>query len=572
MAKLHQINGPQIGRDLFLTEPLMTVGRSEKNQFILNDIDISRRHAQIEAREGMFYLKDLGSVNGTFVNSQKINGAHCLRNGDEIKIGYTKFFFFFDNNFVPSEELLNRRQGIPLSKSLEKEEAIPSGTLFFSMEDLDFAKSAERQALDFIQDKKMGTGTEMFVPQAQAQAQVAVKAPTPADDLIAKYAILFKVSDVLIQPMNLTELLDKILALLVEIFPADRCFLFIIDQKNDELLLEAQHPKPSTSLANRFSLENVDLSYGLLKEVLKKRTPVLTQDAAFDQRFEASKSIHMSSIRSAMVTPLLFQDQILGVLQLDSRQLISAFMKEDLDLFVAVARQIAVAIHSKRLDEKYLQEKNYRDRLSRFHSPEVVEALFRQKEQGVLEVENKECTVLFSDVKGFTAMSERLPAMDIANLMNEYFTLMADIVFQFNGTLDKFIGDAVMAVFGAPIQREDDPKRAIRSAVLMQETIKKMNKNRPPETQFHVRIGINTGQCVAGLVGSPQRMEYTVLGDAVNTASRIESHTLPGKIYISHSTYLKIKDEFNTKILEPISVKNKSAPVKIYEILFEKES
>ncbi|MEK7484040.1 MAG: adenylate/guanylate cyclase domain-containing protein, partial [Planctomycetota bacterium] len=219
---------------------------------------------------------------------------------------------------------------------------------------------------------------------------------------------------------------------------------------------------------------------------------------------------------------------------------------------------------------QYLREKSFRDTLSRFHSPEVVESLFQKGERANMEMENKVCTILFSDVKGFTALSEKLPPMDIAGLMNEYFTLMADVVFRFNGTLDKFIGDSVMAVFGAPIQRaaEDDASRAIKTAIDMQKAVIEMNKQRPEETQFHIRIGVNTGPCVAGLVGSPQRMEYTVLGDSVNTASRIESNTPPGKIYMSEETYRLVKNQFKTKELDPILAKNKTKPVKIYEILY----
>lgn len=561
VAKIHQINGPQIGQDLFLTHPIETVGRSEKNTFVLNDPDISRRHAQFETRGGLYYLKDLGSVNGTFVNGQKITEV-LLRNGDEIKIGYTKFFFFLDNHHVPSKGLLKGKQGIPLAKTNEDDESIPTNTLYFSLEQLDFARSAEQQALGYIRDKK--TSTQHQLQESPPKLQ-EVKTRADDHDLIAKYAILFKISDMLIQPMNFNHLLERILELLMEIFPADRSFIFTYDPSNDELLLETQHPKAVNNTP--VDMTKMSISFTLLRDVLTKRVSIVTKDASMDKRF-ASESLHLANIRSAMLTPLIFKDQVFGVIQLDSLKLINAFSPEDLDLFVAVSRQIAVSMHSKRMDEQYLREKNFRDTLSRFHSPDVVEVLFRKGERANLDMENRTCTILFSDVKGFTSLSEKLPPMEIAGLMNEYFTLMAEVVFKFSGTLDKFIGDAVMAIFGAPIQREDDAIRAIKTAVAMQESIHEMNKMRPEESKFHVRIGINTGPCVAGLVGSPQRMEYTVLGDAVNTASRIESSTPPGKIYISEATYFQIKNHFQTQELEPIIAKNKSQPVKIYEILY----
>ena len=183
--------------------------------------------------------------------------------------------------------------------------------------------------------------------------------------------------------------------------------------------------------------------------------------------------------------------------------------------------------------------------------------------------EEKECAILFSDIRGFTSLSERMAPPEVVKMLNEYYTRMIDILFDNDGTLDKTIGDAIMAVFGAPVSDPDSTAKAIRTALGMMEELKKFNAERVSrkEEPFQIGIGINTGVVVAGNLGSIKQFSYTVIGDEVNLASRMCSNAKAGQILVTEATYRKAKWLFEFNQLEPIKVKNVTNPVQIYEVL-----
>jgi adenylate cyclase len=176
-------------------------------------------------------------------------------------------------------------------------------------------------------------------------------------------------------------------------------------------------------------------------------------------------------------------------------------------------------------------------------------------------------TILFSDIQGFTGISERLSPPEVANLLNDYFSLMTEVIFKHGGTLDKYIGDALMALFGAPFLHEDDAVRAVRTAIEMRNELKGLMARKEDNVKFNIRIGVNTGNVVAGNIGSMQRMEYTVLGDAVNTAARLETMAKAGQILIGERTYQLAKDFFDIKPVGKWRVKGKEKEVMVYEVL-----
>jgi len=179
----------------------------------------------------------------------------------------------------------------------------------------------------------------------------------------------------------------------------------------------------------------------------------------------------------------------------------------------------------------------------------------------------KNVTILFTDIVSFTPLSERLAATEVSILLNHYFRRMTDIIFDYNGTLDKYIGDAIMAVFGAPIERENDAERAIMAALEMRKSLFQMMETVEPDRKFDIRLGINSGKVVAGNLGSPKRMDYTVIGDTVNTASRLESIGEPNQILIGENTYQLVKGKFNIREVGEKLVKGKKQAVMIYEVL-----
>lgn len=165
-----------------------------------------------------------------------------------------------------------------------------------------------------------------------------------------------------------------------------------------------------------------------------------------------------------------------------------------------------------------------RSRLERFHSPQIIEMILKgsqESKDNIIEPKDLTATILFTDIIGFTRLSEQMPPREINIFLNQCFTRMSDIIFKYDGTLDKYIGDGLMAVFGAPMEKEDDPERAIRAAQEMRQELTEMMYKTGEDRQFNVRIGINTGRVVAGNIGSPKRMDYTVIGDPVKYCLKI---------------------------------------------------
>ncbi|HEY0133344.1 MAG TPA: adenylate/guanylate cyclase domain-containing protein, partial [Nannocystis sp.] len=187
---------------------------------------------------------------------------------------------------------------------------------------------------------------------------------------------------------------------------------------------------------------------------------------------------------------------------------------------------------------------------------------------GRIDSERKQVTVLFADISGFTEMSERLDAEEVAAMTDAVLQELARAVYESEGYIDKFIGDSVMAVFGAPIVHEDDPDRALRAALAMREYLKKFNDSwmKRVGAPLTLHIGINTGLVIAGNVGSDLRLSYTVMGDTVNTASRLENAARPGQILVSRNTYRLTQESFAFVALDPIQVKGKREPLVVYEL------
>jgi adenylate cyclase len=218
---------------------------------------------------------------------------------------------------------------------------------------------------------------------------------------------------------------------------------------------------------------------------------------------------------------------------------------------------------------KSLREKEMIKRaFTRYVAREVVEEILKDPEHMMLTGERREATVLFCDIRGFTTMSERLRPEEVVSLLNEFYTLMIETTFKHDGTLDKFLGDAVMAVFGAPIAHPDHAARAVKTALDMRAAVAELSERRVAQGQdpFEVGIGVSLGEVVAGTVGTEDRMEYTVIGDSVNVAARLQDRARPGSILLTRRTYEAVKSLVDAKSLGALKVKGKEEEVEVYEV------
>ncbi len=228
------------------------------------------------------------------------------------------------------------------------------------------------------------------------------------------------------------------------------------------------------------------------------------------------------------------------------------------------------AMGSMLLLEDISSEKRMKSTMSRYMDAALADKLMGEGSE-LLGGQDSVATILFSDIRSFTTLSEELGAQGIVSLLNEYFTLMVDIITEEGGMLDKFIGDAIMAIFGTPFAHEDDPDRAVKASIRMMEELAEYNARRAQHNQqpIDIGIGLNTGHVVSGNIGSPRRMDYTVIGDGVNLAARLESATKQygAHILVSEFTLDELKSSYRHRLVDNVIVKGKTEPVGVYELL-----
>ena len=269
------------------------------------------------------------------------------------------------------------------------------------------------------------------------------------------------------------------------------------------------------------------------------------------------------------LTPLLGKNSTRGRLQKGSEKNIKAGKNSPLDE-ITVGREIIGAML---MIEDISSEKRMKSTMSRYMDPELADQLMATggENEDIMGGKQSVGTVLFSDVRSFTTITEELGAQGTVKLLNDYFTIMVDCITDEGGMLDKFIGDAMMCIFGTPVPHEDDPDRAVRAAIRMMTDLKTFNEKRANEGKMAIDhgMGINTDSIVSGNIGSPKRMDYTVIGDGVNLAARIESacKQYGAHILISEFTYKAVKATYRTRQVDYVIVKGKTEPVGVYEVL-----
>jgi adenylate cyclase len=488
----------------FLGEERAVIGRSEGCDVVIPDPWISGRHALFERRGDELWLVDLDSRNGTFLDGRPIREAP-VRADAQVAFGHTS----------GALRAVNRAAPIPQHAS----------------------------AVRYLAD---------------AERLVAEGDGPPGDPARRQLAALRAVGRALVDALDLDESLGRILATVAAAVGAERSSLLLLDDHG--ALVPRVHLPPEAPPR---------LSASVLAAASQARAGLLVLDAQHDARFAAAQSVVFHGIRSCLCVPIWAEGRMLGMLVLD-RGVVKPFTADDLDLVTAVAYHAALAIERARLQERARSVDQQRRRLLRHFSPDVANLILsqtEQKEDPLSASVREEATMLFSDVRGFTGLTERLPPLELAHLLREYLSEMTKALFEERGTLDKFMGDGLMAVFGVPVAQPDDAVRAVRCATRMRARLAALNARLPADRRLEIRIGINTGRVVAGSFGTPERLEFTVLGDAVNVAARLESIAEPGAICVGEATFERTRDRFGYRLLGERTVKGRSAPVRVYELV-----
>ena len=595
--------------------PHNTLGRHPNNTVQVLDRIVSKEHCHVDLVDGRWLLRDLGSLNGTYINGERV-GERALNPGDEITLGATRILFDGDGALRAGRQIPPGYGLSGLSAPVLQAVSAPPIPMPF----LPTAQPAPSPAPVFPVHQGLpgglppgqttapfGGGPRNSVPQpvplVQLKPSIDLSRVTIATGMVEshirsrlgmeqnflpeglvpdnatlrrdyeKLRVSYELARAIGAELDIQKVMDRILAAAFQILQADRGIILLYGDDDKSPTGKTLQPRAvRTRQGTQDPNEPLLISSTIVEQVASQRQAVLSSDATVDSRFQGAHSIIMQSIRSSMAVPLLHSDELFGIILLDSQIATNAFTEKDLQIFQNVANQAAIAVQNSLYARKLEAEAITRERFARLLSPAIAQQVLDGKVAIAKGGEGRQTTVLFSDIRGFTSMSEDENAQVIVDMLNEYFELMVEVVFKSEGTLDKFVGDEIMALFGAPVSHGDDAIRAVRTAIEMLEVLAELNRQRAikGDPEIRIGIGINTGHVVAGYIGSSKALEYTVIGDTVNTGARLCSLAKAGEIIISAATLAQLGNLFDVVELPPTAVKGKAQPLKVYNVIGEK--
>jgi adenylate cyclase len=483
-------------------------GRSPSSQIVLGPPSVSRTHAKFRVDHDRCFVTDLGSRCGTFVGGGRISTETEIVAGDKIRLGEVAL------------------------------------TLSHTDPKIQFdARPADATIVRRVGDRS----------SIRSDQQVMT-----AERVLAIFA---EVGRMLLSVRPLPEVLGRLADLTFEVLPNERVFLLLADPGAPEGLRATAMRSRDRSVP-----QGVTLSKTVLHQVVTERVAMLATDVPSDARLGSSMSLVQQAVRSFMCAPLLIHEKVEGVLYVDSQR--HTFTANDLDAFTALATYASIGIEQARMSEQLLRESRRRERLQRYHSQSVIERILTAGEEADTQflAQERDVTILFCDIVSFTTLCEHLAPNDIVSLLNGFFSKMSDVIFEHEGTLDKYIGDELMVVYNAPIDQPDHAARAARTALGMRRALAAFNEE-SPTIPLEVRISIASGRAMVGDIGTTRRREFTVLGDVVNTASRIKGNANPGQIVMAASTARQLPHELKTDRIGMVQVRGRIADLEIFRLI-----
>jgi adenylate cyclase len=541
---------------VFPPQGACTIGRAPDNTVVLDDPRASRYHAHVKsADDGSFTLVDGAVINGELrrsANKVFVNGGphyeHQLKNGDRITIG---------------------------ASTLRFEQRAEERTTDVRYDDKPLGHTQLVVSANDVMETVLHKSAENLPTAATSQSRDKVLEALQRKANIL--SALYEMSKTLGSVFDLEAIFAKATDVIFRSTPADRVVALLAEgtgkENPEDVVLN-----PIAMRARDESLNNharkLSIGRTITRKVMRDRVALLSQDAASDEEFAGVDSIVSQGVRSTICAPLVGESRVHGAIYADRLDPFAAFKPDDLELISAVAAQTAIAVENARAHERLAREEVARANYSRFLPEYVVKQMLENPDSFKLGGVSQTITILFADIRGFTRISEHAAPEKIVNLLNRYFSAMTDIIFAHGGTLDKYLGDGLMALFGAPTTTPEDASNALNTAVAMQRRLLGINQELRQEglSEVGVGIGLHTGDVIVGYIGSERRSEYTAIGDAVNTASRLESNARGGQILISDATAKAARSRYKLHPRDPITVKNREQPVVLWEVDWQKAS
>ncbi len=546
------------GKDevLALAADELRIGRGTENEVVLADFSVSRRHAVIRKEGGAWFVQDLMSTNGIQLNGVTSKRA-MLKPGDRLKVGI--FELQVEEVREPPISGASAKlttAGLPQlspAPGTPRMPQVPVGTATIVRSLADFSAA---WGLDVKSSGETRSNKRKDLDEAYSSKI---------------FGFMTRLARLLIRSDSVDEVLARVMDIAFEALPVDRGFILLLDEATGKTVCELARTKERSEFRPQ---SEVPVSQTMVEQVMRDRVALLTYDALADQRLAGGDSIRIHQIRAAMCTPLWSGEKIIGVFQVDTPFHAGTFNEKDLDLLTALANYAAVAVERLRYAKTVEFERLVRSRLERYHSPAVIESIVQfspsAAEPTVGKMKLAEATVMFADLAGFTPVSENASPQEVAEMLEAYFTHAVEAIFAAGGTLDKFIGDCVMAFFGAPVPQADHARRAVQAALQIQAAQEALNRERAAKglPTLEVRIAIQSGPVMVGDVGSRKRVDYTVLGNTVNVAARLESGVAePGEITLGGETHRLLAGAYPTEALGEFQLKGLQQKVHAFRVL-----
>ncbi|MBW2964331.1 GAF domain-containing protein [Candidatus Woesearchaeota archaeon] len=340
-------------------------------------------------------------------------------------------------------------------------------------------------------------------------------------------------------------MMEAVLQEITQVIDAKLSFFLLYNKKSNKTELKISGKLKSSTFVH----SNADSIYEIARATLNSGELMEFNDISKD-------------IQSAICTPIVVSDDAMGVFGVINTASASGFSKVDKNLLNAIAKQSDSAVFED------IEKNQIKAAFSRYVSPDVIDEILAEPDKNYMRTDKRDMTVLFSDLRGFTAMSEKLTPEQVVEILNEHFEVMSQIILKNRGTIDKYVGDEIMALFGAPVYTESHALKAVKTALEMQKAQQELSRKFKKKygIDVDIGIGINSGEMVVGNIGSSLRTDYTVIGDAVNTAARLCGAAEKYQVLITENTYAEVKKLIKVEDLPPLNAKGKSKPVPIYNV------
>lgn len=381
-----------------------------------------------------------------------------------------------------------------------------------------------------------------------------------ANDVLDKYReinLLYTIASKMSQCLDVKEIAGLVIDEASRLIRATSASVMLYNQKSHILEIIAARgtalDHPTLAIAPK---------QGIAGYVFASGKPELLNEASKDPRYVASENESYALI----CAPICTKDRVLGVVNISNSEPIS-YTSQDLKLFTALVNQASGAIENAILYENKLREERIKNNLERYLSPQVAQAVINAKGEVSLTTSKRKIAMLFSDIRNFTTKCEELEPEQLVAYLNAYFTEMVDVIFNHQGTVNKFVGDMIVAMFGAPTAIIDQEHCAIAAAVNMQRRLKEI-ANTWIRDNFITGIGISSGDVIVGNIGSPQHMDYTAIGDEMNIASRLQGMAKGGQILVTRSVYEAAISSFEFREFGTLPVKGKKNLVEVFEVIY----